>query len=140
MFLSLFVFFCFCFVIWLFLLSKEILIQSTSDNITVAQEAIHSLSKKKGKNSIFVLKVNLEKAYDRIEWEFLRKVVDCSGFTHILVIWLCIAPPQLSLQCVGMRKNLSISHWQGVFTRVILCHPISLYYVWRSWDSPLQDR
>lgn len=41
--------------------------RSTSDNITAAHEVIHSLSRRKGSNGGFILKVDLEKAYDRVE-------------------------------------------------------------------------
>lgn len=39
----------------------------TSDDITIAQETIHSLMKRRGANVIFILKVDLENAYDRVE-------------------------------------------------------------------------
>lgn len=39
----------------------------TSDDITIAQETIHSLMKRRGANGIFILKVDLENAYDRVE-------------------------------------------------------------------------
>lgn len=34
------------------------------DNIIVAQELVHSLKKKKGRKGVFILKVDLEKAYE----------------------------------------------------------------------------
>lgn len=54
--------------------------RSTTDNILIAQEVLHSLRKRKGCSAGFVLKVDLEKAYDRIEWSFLREVLRFSGF------------------------------------------------------------
>lgn len=41
--------------------------RSTSDNIIVAQELIHSLSNRKSKKGGFILKLDLEKAYDLID-------------------------------------------------------------------------
>ena len=38
------------------------------DNAILAQEVIHSLSKKKGKVGYMALKIDLEKAYDKLEW------------------------------------------------------------------------
>ena len=37
------------------------------DNVIIAQELIHSLSKKKGKVGYMAIKIDLEKAYDKIE-------------------------------------------------------------------------
>uniref|UniRef100_A0A2N9GG55 RNase H type-1 domain-containing protein n=1 Tax=Fagus sylvatica TaxID=28930 RepID=A0A2N9GG55_FAGSY len=45
------------------------------DNVIIAQELIHSLHKKKGRKGQFILKVDLEKAYDRLEWSFIREVL-----------------------------------------------------------------
>ena len=42
-----------------------------ADNIVVAQEVIHSMRRKTGKKGIMGLKVDLEKAYDRVSWAFL---------------------------------------------------------------------
>lgn len=58
----------------------------------VAQETIHSLSKKKDANEVFILKVDLEKAYDRVKWSFLREVLMLSGsnrpFSDLIVHYI----------------------------------------------------
>lgn len=41
--------------------------RSTIDNVVVEQELVHFLSKLKGSTESFVLNVNLEKAYDRVD-------------------------------------------------------------------------
>lgn len=71
----------------------------TSDNITAAQEAIHSLGWQKVTNSGFVLKVDLKKAYDRVEWSFLEEVLSCSSFnSHFsALIMTCITSTSLAL-------------------------------------------
>ena len=38
-----------------------------SDNVIIAQEIIYSLNKRKGKEGFMVVKIDLEKAYDRLE-------------------------------------------------------------------------
>ena len=38
------------------------------DNIVIAQELLHSLDTKKGKVGFMAVKVDLAKAYDRLEW------------------------------------------------------------------------
>jgi len=42
------------------------------DNIIVAQEIFHSMRKKKGSVGWMAVKIDLEKAYDRFKWDFVR--------------------------------------------------------------------
>ena len=44
-----------------------------ADNIIVAQEIIHSMRNKKGKQGFMAIKIDLEKAYDRVKWPFLLR-------------------------------------------------------------------
>lgn len=55
--------------------SSFILGRSTTDNIVIAQELVHSLRRRKGSKGGFVMKVDLEKAYNRVNWTFLREVL-----------------------------------------------------------------
>ena len=41
------------------------------DNVIIAQEIIHSLGKKRGRTGYMALKIDLEKAYDKLEWSFI---------------------------------------------------------------------
>lgn len=41
------------------------------DNVIVVQELIHTISNKRGKMGYMAIKVDLEKAYDKIEWSFI---------------------------------------------------------------------
>ncbi len=45
------------------------------DNVVIAQELIHSIHRKKGRMGQLILKLVLEKAYDRLEWDFIREVL-----------------------------------------------------------------
>lgn len=71
----------------------------TIDNIAVAQEALHSLRKKQGKKGMMLVKINLEKAYDRIWWPFLEVVLERIGIgdTLVKVIMSCISSTRLSV-------------------------------------------
>eukprot|EP00253_Pinus_taeda_P014791 PITA_14791 len=54
--------------------------------IGVAQEVIHSIKQKKTKGSI--LKIDLSKAYDRINWLYLRLFLTHLGFNYSFVSWI----------------------------------------------------
>ncbi|KAG8372576.1 hypothetical protein BUALT_Bualt12G0080400 [Buddleja alternifolia] len=65
---------------------------STHDNVLVIQELIHSLRKSKGRVGGMVIKLDLEKAYDKVNWEFLEQTLDFFGFPPNLVrlIMFCV--------------------------------------------------
>jgi hypothetical protein len=46
-----------------------------TDNVLVSYECIHYLKRKKGKNGACAIKVNMTKAYDWVEWEYLQGIM-----------------------------------------------------------------
>lgn len=51
-----------------------------SDNMVIAQELIHTMQKKTSRKGMMAMKVDLEKAYDCIQWSFFEEVVRTMGF------------------------------------------------------------
>lgn len=45
--------------------------RNISDNIIIVQEVIHSMRAKKKGNKWMTIKLDLEKAYDRVSWDFV---------------------------------------------------------------------
>ncbi|GJY21319.1 ribonuclease H [Tanacetum coccineum] len=43
-----------------------------TDNIVVVQEVLHYMRKKQGRKGYMAIKIDLAKAYDRLQWEFIR--------------------------------------------------------------------
>nr|KYP54501.1 Transposon TX1 uncharacterized [Cajanus cajan] len=65
--------------------SSFLLGRSTNDNAILVQEIIHSMSKSQRVEGDLILKLDLEKAYDRVDWSFLRRVLIDLGFPpHII--------------------------------------------------------
>ncbi|KAK3225097.1 hypothetical protein Dsin_004959 [Dipteronia sinensis] len=52
-----------------------------SNNAIVGFECLHALRKRKQKEGSLALKIDMSKAYDRVEWEFLEKVIGTMGFS-----------------------------------------------------------
>ena len=54
-----------------------------------------------------VVKIDLEKAYDRLEWCFIRKVLTCFGFhpNIIKLIMSCISSSSTSLLFNGKKLS-----------------------------------
>lgn len=46
-----------------------------SDNIMIAQEMIHKCKQSKGNKGYMIWKVDLSKAYDKLSWSFVEKVL-----------------------------------------------------------------
>jgi hypothetical protein len=51
-----------------------------TDNVLVAYECTHYLQWKKGKSGACAIKLDMAKAYDRVEWEYLQKIMLKTGF------------------------------------------------------------
>lgn len=77
-----------------------------SDNVLTAFELFHYMKNKRQGKGHFALKLDMSKAYDRVEWEFLRGVMYHMVFHHdfIYLIVHCITTVSFSsLSCV--RKD-----------------------------------
>ncbi|GLT60154.1 hypothetical protein SLA2020_329350 [Shorea laevis] len=77
------------------------------DNIIIVQEAIHSLKNCKGRVGNFAMKIDLEKAYDRIEWSFLEWVLRDVGIPEswISLIMFCVSTSSFSLLWNGEKTE-----------------------------------
>lgn len=63
------------------------------DNVLIAYEALHTMTtRKKGKEDSMTLKVDMTKAYDRVEWKFLEGMLKRMGFNEkwITLIMMCV--------------------------------------------------
>ena len=45
------------------------------DNAIIVQELINTISRKKGRHGFMAVKIDLEKAYDKLEWGFIREML-----------------------------------------------------------------
>ena len=54
--------------------------RSISDNILIAYESMHTIKNKKGKIGYCAVKLDMHKAYDRVEWIFLERMLSRLGF------------------------------------------------------------
>lgn len=58
------------------------------DSILVAHEVCHfPKRKKKGKDNFMAVKLDFNKAFDRVEWDFLEALMRKLGFADEWVIW-----------------------------------------------------
>lgn len=74
--------------------------RGTADNALVAQEIVHHMHKKKGKAGYLMFKIDFEKAYDRVDWNFLSLTLSEFGFPPVIIslIMSCITSSTLALK------------------------------------------
>ncbi|KAF5442887.1 hypothetical protein F2P56_035499 [Juglans regia] len=76
-----------------------------SDNTIVAYELMHSMQnrRKKHKEAFMALKLDMSKAYDRLEWSFIQQVLQRMGFAKewIELVMQCISTVSYSILLNG---------------------------------------
>jgi hypothetical protein len=88
---------------------------SIQDNSILAHEIFHSMKKKRGSRGLMALKIDMEKAFDRMEWSFILKIFSCLGFCPkwIQLIEQCISTVSFSVLLNGSPYG-KISHSRGL--------------------------
>ena len=80
-----------------------------TDNVLIAFESLHHMTTScLGKKSFMALKLNMSKAYDRVEWAFLEKIMIKMGFkaSWISLIMECVTMVSYSILVNGKPKGM----------------------------------
>ena len=75
-----------------------------TDNVLVTYETLQTMhSRKKGKKGSLALKLDISKAYDQVEWQFLQGIMAKLGFPMTWINWGmgCITTPSFSILING---------------------------------------
>ena len=103
----------------------------------IANEVIDSWQKRKEKG--LICKLDIEKAYDSINWKFLMKVSQKIGFGAKWLgwMWSCLSSAKFSVLVNGVPTGFSLV-LRGL-DKEILYLPISLLWEWKCWMSSLGE-
>jgi hypothetical protein len=73
--------------------------RNSGDNIIISQEVIHSMKLKKGKVGWMAIKIDLEKAFDRLSWDFIKDTLTDIGLpsSFINLVWNCISTSRMRI-------------------------------------------
>ncbi|KAG7555110.1 Reverse transcriptase domain [Arabidopsis suecica] len=118
----------------------------STDNIVIVQEAVHSMRRKKGRKGWMLLKLDLEKAYDRVKWDFLEDTLRVAGLPDSWIRWTmqCVSGPSMSLlwngekteaftPSRGLRQGDPLSPYLFVMCLERLCHLIEMSVDCKEW-------
>ncbi|KAM6595903.1 hypothetical protein CsatA_006427 [Cannabis sativa] len=74
-----------------------------AENTAVAREIVHSMSKKRGKKGFMMIKLDMEKAYDKMSWSFILEVLRTMNFDDTFIKWVqvCIEVKRMGLLLNG---------------------------------------
>lgn len=75
-----------------------------TDNVLVAYESLHSIhNKRSGNKGSLALKLDFSKAYDRVEWDFLKRIMSNLGLRDMQVEWVmcCVTTSSFSVRING---------------------------------------
>ncbi|GLT28349.1 hypothetical protein SLA2020_032890 [Shorea laevis] len=78
----------------------------TTDNIILTQEAIHSMRKMRGRRGAMVWKIDLHKAFDSIDWSFLRQVLQDFNISAPLIQLIMFSITYLQLSVLWNGEEL----------------------------------
>ena len=82
--------------------------RSITDNVLVAFETMHCIDqKRKGKEAMMVVKLDISKAYDRVEWPYLEASLRKMGFHEkwITLMMMCVKTVSYSVLINGEPKG-----------------------------------
>lgn len=81
--------------------------RSLFDNICLNQAMIHMINTKRMNGNV-VMKVDMAKTYDSVEWDFILFAMEAFGFSSIVrgLIRSCITSPWFSVVMNGVSKSL----------------------------------
>jgi hypothetical protein len=79
-----------------------------TDNVLIAYECVHAIRKRKRKKALCAVKLDMMKAYDRVEWQFLVDMMRKVGFTDgwIRMIMRCVSTARFSIKLNGGLSDM----------------------------------
>jgi hypothetical protein len=77
--------------------------KTIQDNTIMAHELFHTINSKRGKSGLMAIKIDIEKAFDKMEWNFILAILSKLGFHSTWINWIriYITSPSFSILING---------------------------------------
>ena len=124
--------------------------RGTYDNVVVLQEIIHFMRRSKKKKGYAAFKLDLEKTFDNVNWDFLKSYLQDFGFPYITtkLIMHCVSSSNFSIlwngnkmryfkPSHGLRQGGPLSHYLFILCMEKLSIAIIKAVLEGDWD-PIQ--
>lgn len=109
-----------------------------SENVILLREVLHSFNMAQYKNAEFCLKVDLSKAFDRMDWNYLESILPLYGFPPRIITWVmaCVRSAQFSIvlngggngffnpEC-GLRQGCALSPYMFIIGMDLLARSLT---------------
>jgi hypothetical protein len=85
-----------------------------TDNVLITYGSVHAMRrKKKGRNCVCAVKLDMMKAYDRVEWHFLEAVMLKLGFSEntVRLILKCVSSVRFIVRVNGELLSYFTPSW-----------------------------
>lgn len=81
--------------------------RSITENTSIARDIVHSLSSRKGSRGYMLIKLDMEKAFDKMSWDFIKEVLQFHGMKDPMLGWImsCIKIKQMNLLINGSKHG-----------------------------------
>lgn len=113
--------------------------RQAGDNAIIVQETITHFNRMKGKNADMIIKIDLEKAFDKLEWSFTKNILTYFNFPGKAknLIMSCITTSKTAV-LLNRDHTEFFRHTKDV--KGTHSHSISLYYVWNDYLGKLKEK